>query len=407
MPVKFLEEGTTIPFETIDNNFKELYPIGSIFMSTVADSPRKVASDFGFGVWERYNTDNRVIVGVDNETSNGPYKKPDVAIKHTDSTVARQIRGAERISNTRIRLDLRADEDANNEKLAVGQKIKVSGIPATIPAGTGRIEITGVAEPNDYFNGTYLYNPTQGVWYNSTNGEPPENPLGVFWYNRNAPNGRGRWQFGPRIDDAKTTIGGYNGAFLQEGGVTPIFWGTNENENWQGYNARSIAITKSMSFVATFEDSDVSAENDPNGIMKIVDTTNYSNQVIASPPNVQPAGVIYPILPLTPSQYKLFSDLGEKGGDSDVTLDTPQMFEHTHGGYDTINDHGVLYDNFAYGSVLNSSNSSTLRESFITRQLFSVYPAFGRRANSSKEGSGQSHLNEQPARRVWMYKRIG
>ena len=75
MPVKLLADNKPITYTQFDNNFIEMYPVGSVFMTTRYKTKTEVETGLGFGIWEKYGS-GRMIVGVDSGTRKGPYRFP-------------------------------------------------------------------------------------------------------------------------------------------------------------------------------------------------------------------------------------------------------------------------------------------------------------------------------------------
>jgi hypothetical protein len=82
MPVKLIADNKPLSYQDFDKNFIELYPIGSVFMTTRQKTVTEVKNTLGFGTWEKYGQ-GRQIMGVDTstddgslDTSHGPYVTP-------------------------------------------------------------------------------------------------------------------------------------------------------------------------------------------------------------------------------------------------------------------------------------------------------------------------------------------
>jgi len=173
MPVKLLADNKPITYTQFDNNFIEMYPIGSVFMTTRYKTKTEVETGLGFGVWEKYGS-GRMVVGVDSGTRKGPHRFPNDQLGLVNSAdnpnsalvPDRAVRGADggtefqlgsgilyaKISNEEINSNVHSStqypevyqHDNFTEAIAVDQILTLSGLPTiTDPVTSRNIALSG------------------------------------------------------------------------------------------------------------------------------------------------------------------------------------------------------------------------------------------------------------------------
>tara|TARA_A100001011_G_C14299809_1_gene840228 strand:+ start:1771 stop:2697 length:927 start_codon:yes stop_codon:yes gene_type:complete len=175
MPVKLLADNKPITYTQFDNNFIEMYPVGSVFMTTRYKTKTEVETGLGFGIWEKYGS-GRMIVGVDSGTRKGPYRFPNDQIGlsnpadnlNSELEAQRNVQGADggiefqlgdgilyaKISNKEVNFNAHPSGQYNEayqhdnftEALAVDQILTLSGLPTITDPITDR----NIALDGDY-----------------------------------------------------------------------------------------------------------------------------------------------------------------------------------------------------------------------------------------------------------------
>ncbi len=106
-----------------------------------------------------------------------------------------------------------------------------------------QVVVSGSTNAN--YNGTYVYDSTEEIWYNNTNTSATDGSKGYFYFNSSA----NRWQFGSTSGYAKSTA---NAAANAQLNPSPLesqgFWLVDENTNWQPGNANITSIALGLSF---------------------------------------------------------------------------------------------------------------------------------------------------------------
>ena len=91
------------------------------------------------------------------------------------------------------------------------------------------VAVSGIGLAQTKYEGTYVYDPTEKVWYNNTNTDLDDNE-GFFFFEPTA----SRWQFGSTKSYAKATGDSQTNAYLNPSTDEATgFWSINTNSNWQ------------------------------------------------------------------------------------------------------------------------------------------------------------------------------
>lgn len=170
MAVNLLADKKPLTYTEFDQNFTDLYPIGTVVCTTQHSTAGAWQTALGFGTWEEFS-ENSVIVGVDAEgsttgNSTGPYRQPGVTFTGTAQD-NRSITSARATSATQIELSLNSLSNRANEEFSVGQKITTSGLTGgSNPNGT--FTISDVNSNNTSISIT-VSGETSGTEYGTTN----------------------------------------------------------------------------------------------------------------------------------------------------------------------------------------------------------------------------------------------
>ncbi len=93
----------------------------------------------------------------------------------------------------------------------------------------GNVVVSGIGLAQTKYQGTYVYDSTEKVWYNNTNTDLDDNE-GFFFFEPTA----SRWQFGSTKTVAKATGDSQTNAYLNPSTDEATgFWSVNTNSNWQ------------------------------------------------------------------------------------------------------------------------------------------------------------------------------
>lgn len=132
---------------------------------------------------------------------------------------------------------------------------------------TGNIVVSGSTNAN--YNGTYVYDLANDVWYNNTNSDFSDNK-GYFFFN----DSESRWQFGALMTYAKDSAES-NGSFLNPSmDEATGFWSINTNTNWSDGNAIITGHVEEMSFVDNSSAGFLSGSGTLDLTFKITSATN-------------------------------------------------------------------------------------------------------------------------------------
>ena len=140
-----------LTYQELDTNFKDIYPVGSVYMNaTDARNPLEI---LGFGIWERLPAGNTLFNIASSTLDSTKLQNKILSASVKNNVVTLKIKP---LLTDEVRSNLRAfDFNANNfrfESLIQGQKINVRGI--TLPA-----DATGTP-PNGIFTITEISSET-------------------------------------------------------------------------------------------------------------------------------------------------------------------------------------------------------------------------------------------------------
>jgi len=308
MPVKLLADNKPISYKEFDENFTELYPVGSIFMTTRHTTKTELETALGFGVWEKFGP-GRAIIGVETDDRNGSYRHPNDQIGFTNP------RTNSSFETGKLRI-IRGADGGNNFWIVGGfLSVQISDIDAT-------------------------YNPNQ-------------NDQSTF-------------------PDAYTY--GLTSEALTEGQIITITGLGTQTDT---------SLGRSVSLDGTYL---ITSKTGVDTQLKKIDTTldtlasdHYNYYDYDTPAN-------HTGFSATGVTYKLFAAGEEKGGRINHVVTESEMPSH---------DHALNYANRAL-NTMDTTDDEGERGGGGQLQI-SANPA---------GGSGEAHNNRQPARQVYMYKRI-
>jgi len=110
---------------------------------------------------------------------------------------------------------------------------------------TAKVVVSGAIFGLLTYNGTYVYDSTEDIWYNTHNIDATTGTQGYFFYSDTA----NRWQFGSSNAKAKATGDSATNTFLSPSTSEAAgFWSTNTNTNWTGGQTVTTEIAQDMSF---------------------------------------------------------------------------------------------------------------------------------------------------------------
>ena len=116
-------------------------------------------------------------------------------------------------------------------------------------AAVTEVAVTGA---NNTYNGTYVYDSTEDIWYNNKNTSGTIGNYGYFFYSDTA----NRWQFGSTSVYAKATGDSATNTFLSPSTSEAVgFWSINLNLNWTAGNAAVTGHAQNMSFAPNLNKS--------------------------------------------------------------------------------------------------------------------------------------------------------
>lgn len=106
-----------------------------------------------------------------------------------------------------------------------------------------QVVVSNLTTPYAVYNGTYVYDSTEDVWYNNTNTDATTGNNGYFSYSDT----RQRWQWAPDYSDAKNWHGTRTAYLVTAKSVG--FWEVDNNPSWINVGA---AVLRSMIFDSSF-----------------------------------------------------------------------------------------------------------------------------------------------------------
>ena len=137
-----------LSYKEMDNNFKEVYPVGSVYMN--ADNPSNPSTILGFGVWERMSSGKAIL---------GTAKSSDESTTLHNKIISAKgfLRGSQRYVTLKLQprpLQTEIDKHANNPALESNtfeDKRKYNLYPGL------KINIQGIKKPDDSNGPTGTY----------------------------------------------------------------------------------------------------------------------------------------------------------------------------------------------------------------------------------------------------------
>ena len=151
-----------------------------------------------------------------------------------------------------------------SQPMRAGDSIKIGYTLTTLPAYS-QVFVTGSTFLT--YNGTYLYDSTEDIWYNNTNTSATSGSKGYFYFNDTD----SRWQWGAYAVRAKATAATANSGTVY---LDPSpdeatgFWSINANTNWTTTSTYLEGHIESMSFSASIVTSSIGTTTSYVGLLK-------------------------------------------------------------------------------------------------------------------------------------------